>query len=155
MGRDSLILVPPLLERDHRGRSRMTKSSFDIQFSKLQLKWLFNDYLWPDATSLLRFSPPEDKRITAKARFAGSVDRPTAGATGALAVPCRSFLGNAIKAPRDCNQGRSRLSLQHRRPSKPWRVSVQSSEASLLRHSLISLMQVCWACASNQTLKNT
>ncbi|KAK9787001.1 hypothetical protein WJX73_002243 [Symbiochloris irregularis] len=84
--KDSLVLVPPLLERDHRGRSRMVKSSFDIQFSKLQLKWLFNDYLWPGANGLLRFSPEEDRRITAKARMGSSLEKLGAGAAGMLSV---------------------------------------------------------------------
>lgn len=83
--RDSHVLVPPLLERDHRGRSRMVKSSFDIQFSKLQLKWLFNDYLWPGANGLLRFSPAEDRRITAKARMGSSLEKLGANAAGTRA----------------------------------------------------------------------
>ena len=40
-----LVLVPPLFERDHRGRSRMTGSSYDWMFCKPGLKWLFNDYM--------------------------------------------------------------------------------------------------------------
>ena len=40
-----LVLVPPLFERDFRGRSRMTGSSYDWMFCKPGLKWLFNDYI--------------------------------------------------------------------------------------------------------------
>ena len=64
-----VVLVPPLLERDHRSRSRLTKSSYDYHFCKPQLKWLFLDYIWPGATGLLRFSPAEDRRVSVKARF--------------------------------------------------------------------------------------
>lgn len=77
-----VVLVPPLLERDHRGRSRMVKSSYDFQFSKPQLKWLFRDYLWGGASSLLRFSPPEDRRLSVKANFGTSLDAPGADAKG-------------------------------------------------------------------------
>ena len=69
-----VVLVPPLFERDHRGRSRMAKSSYDYQFCKPQLRWLFNDYLWPCATSLLRFSPAEDRRVSVKARLGTSLN---------------------------------------------------------------------------------
>lgn len=68
--RPEVVLVPPLLERDHRGRSRLTKSSYDFQFCKPQLKWLFLDYIKPGATGLLRFSPVEDPRVSVKARLA-------------------------------------------------------------------------------------
>ena len=78
-----VILVPPLLERDHRGRSRLCKSSFDLQFCKPQLKWLFSDYLWPGAGSLLRFSPAEDRRVSVKARFSNdSLDTVGSNTTG-------------------------------------------------------------------------
>ena len=33
-----LVLVPPLFERDHRGRSRMAKSSYDWLFAKPALR---------------------------------------------------------------------------------------------------------------------
>ena len=42
------VLVPPLFERDFRGRSRMTKSAYDWGFYKPGLKWLFNDYVKED-----------------------------------------------------------------------------------------------------------
>lgn len=51
-----LLLVPPLFERDFRGRSRMTKSSYDWMFCKPGLKWLMNDYIKPEAGyGLFRF----------------------------------------------------------------------------------------------------
>ena len=40
-----VVLVPPLFERDFRGRSRMTRSAYDWMFCKPGLKWLFNDYI--------------------------------------------------------------------------------------------------------------
>ena len=43
-----LVLVPPLFERDFRGRSRMTASAYDWMFCKPGLKWLFNDYIRHD-----------------------------------------------------------------------------------------------------------
>lgn len=50
-----LVLVPPLFERDFRGRSRMTKSSYDWLFCKPGLKWLLNNYIRKDeAHSILR-----------------------------------------------------------------------------------------------------
>ena len=81
-----VVLVPPLFERDHRGRSRMAKSSYDYQFCKPQLKWLFNDYLWDCATSLLRFSPAEDRRMTVKARLGTLLDSPGSGSSGGFAL---------------------------------------------------------------------
>lgn len=50
-----LLLVPPLFERDFRGRSRMARSSYDWMFCKPGLKWLFNDYIRQDeAYSIVR-----------------------------------------------------------------------------------------------------
>ena len=49
---------PPLFERDHKGRSRLAKSSYDFLFCKPNLRWLFNDYLPCGFKSLLHFSPP-------------------------------------------------------------------------------------------------
>lgn len=45
-----VVLVPPLFERDYKGRSRMAKSSYDTGFNKLRMKWLFNEYLLPKST---------------------------------------------------------------------------------------------------------
>ena len=83
-----VVLVPPLFERDHRGRSRMAKSSYDYHFCKPQLKWLFGDYLLPCASSLLRFSPPEDRRLTVKARFGASLESIGANPTGMCHTYC-------------------------------------------------------------------
>ena len=53
---EGIVLVPPLFERDFRGRSRMCKSSYDWLFCKPGLKWLFNDYIRADeAYCILRF----------------------------------------------------------------------------------------------------
>ena len=70
-----VVLVPPLFERDHKGRSRLAKSSYDFLFIKPNLRWLFNDYLPVGAVkSILYFSPPEDPRISVTARFKASVN---------------------------------------------------------------------------------
>ncbi len=72
---NDIVLVPPLFERDHKGRSRLAKSSYDFLFIKPNLRWLFNDYLPVGAVkSILYFSPPEDPRISVTARFKASVD---------------------------------------------------------------------------------
>ena len=72
---NEVVLVPPLFERDHKGRSRLAKSSYDFLFIKPNLRWLFNDYLPVGAVkSILYFSPPEDPRISVTARFKASVN---------------------------------------------------------------------------------
>ena len=38
-----VVLVPPIFERDFRGRSRMAKSGYHYQFGRPALKWLFHD----------------------------------------------------------------------------------------------------------------
>ena len=68
-----VVLVPPLFERDHRGRSRMANSSYDFLFAKPALKWLFHDYIDNDAHALLRLSPGEDPRVSITARFHSSL----------------------------------------------------------------------------------
>jgi hypothetical protein len=68
-----LVLVPPLFERDHRGRSRMAKSSYDWLFAKPALRWLFHDYLDNGARAIMRISPTEDPRISITARLANSL----------------------------------------------------------------------------------
>ena len=71
---NEVVLVPPLFERDHKGRSRLAKSSYDFLFCKPNLRWLFNDYLPIGAAkSILYFSPPEDPRISVTARLKASV----------------------------------------------------------------------------------
>ena len=87
-----VVLVPPLFERDHKGRSRLAKSSYDFLFIKPNLRWLFNDYIPVGAVkSILYFSPPEDPRISVTARFKASVDR-----------------GNKYVQLGDCKQGTAR-----------------------------------------------
>ncbi|DBA96333.1 hypothetical protein WJX82_004926 [Trebouxia sp. C0006] len=68
-----VVLVPPLFERDHRGRSRMANSSYDFLFAKPALKWLFHDYIDNNAHALLRLSPGEDPRVSITARFHSSL----------------------------------------------------------------------------------
>jgi len=68
-----VVLVPPLFERDHRGRSRMANSSYDFLFAKPALKWLFHDYIDNNAHALLRLSPGEDPRVSITARFDSSL----------------------------------------------------------------------------------
>ena len=87
-----VVLVPPLFERDHKGRSRLAKSSYDFLFIKPNLRWLFNDYIPVGAVkSILYFSPPEDPRISVTAKFKASVDR-----------------GNKYVQLGDCKQGTAR-----------------------------------------------
>ena len=52
------------------------KSSYDFQFAKPQLKWLFRDYNRADARSLVYFSPPEDPRVSITARIGASMEQP-------------------------------------------------------------------------------
>ena len=59
---NEVVLVPPLFERDHKGRSRLSKSSYDFLFCKPNLRWIFNDYLPCGLKTLLHFSPPEGRR---------------------------------------------------------------------------------------------
>ena len=66
---NEVVLVPPLFERDHKGRSRLSKSSYDFLFCKPNLRWLFNDYLPCGLKSLLHFSPPEDPRVSVTVRL--------------------------------------------------------------------------------------
>ncbi|KAL3162528.1 hypothetical protein ABBQ32_010183 [Trebouxia sp. C0010 RCD-2024] len=68
-----VVLVPPLFERDHRGRSRMANSSYDWLFAKPALRWLFHDYIDNNAHALLRLSPGEDPRVSITARFHSSL----------------------------------------------------------------------------------
>lgn len=72
--KNEVVLVPPLFERDHKGRSRLAKSSYDFLFCKPNLRWLFNDYLPCGVKSLLHFSPPDDPRISLTARLAASTN---------------------------------------------------------------------------------
>ncbi|KAK9838327.1 hypothetical protein WJX81_004859 [Elliptochloris bilobata] len=84
-----VVLVPPLFERDHKGRSRMAKSSYDFLFCKAQLKWLFNDYLRPGGRSLLHFSPAEDPRMSITARLRTDIERERLGQNSAGAATIR------------------------------------------------------------------
>ncbi|GBF92274.1 hypothetical protein Rsub_05357 [Raphidocelis subcapitata] len=70
------VLVPPLFERDLKARSRMVKSSYDYQFAKPALRWLFNDYYGEGLNSVLYFAPTVDPRVSVKAKI-GSADAGT------------------------------------------------------------------------------
>ncbi|GAB4816115.1 hypothetical protein N2152v2_003161 [Parachlorella kessleri] len=65
----NVVLVPPLLDRERKGRSRFAKSSYDRLFAKPQLNILFGDYLAQDVRGLLHFTPPEDERISVLAKL--------------------------------------------------------------------------------------
>ena len=66
----SVVLVPPLLERDRKGRSRYSQSSYDCLFSQPQLSALFDDYLYQDERAVLHFSPQqEDQHVSVVAKL--------------------------------------------------------------------------------------
>ena len=79
----AVVLVPPLLERERKGRSRFAKSSYDRLFGKPQLAMLFGDYLSNDIRGVIHFAPPEDERINVTAKL--GVPRPAAFAYAASA----------------------------------------------------------------------
>ncbi|KAI3430560.1 hypothetical protein D9Q98_005153 [Chlorella vulgaris] len=76
-----VVLVPPLLERERKGRSRFAKSSYGRLFGKPALAQLFGDYLGSDIRGLIHFSPPEDQRISVTAKL--GVPRPETFAAAA------------------------------------------------------------------------
>ncbi|KAL4515886.1 hypothetical protein Ndes2526B_g00602 [Nannochloris sp. 'desiccata'] len=65
----SVVLVPPLIDSRERGRSRFAKSSYDRAFGQQQMRILFNDFLPYDTRGTLRFSPPEDRRVSVVAKL--------------------------------------------------------------------------------------
>ncbi|PSC76152.1 solanesyl diphosphate synthase [Micractinium conductrix] len=80
-----VVLVPPLLERERKGRSRFAKSSYEYLFAKPQLKQLFGDYLGGDLRGIISFSPPEDQRVNVTAKL--GVPRPGAYSPAAGGKP--------------------------------------------------------------------
>ncbi|KDD75977.1 hypothetical protein H632_c410p0 [Helicosporidium sp. ATCC 50920] len=58
----SVVLVPPILEKARKNRSRFAKSSYDRQFVQPQIKRLFETYAVPGAHGTLNLVPPEDPR---------------------------------------------------------------------------------------------
>eukprot|EP00898_Chlorokybus_atmophyticus_P008722 jgi/Chlat1/8851/Chrsp91S08180 len=60
-----VVLVPPLFERDLRGRNRMAKSSYDFLFSKHARARLFGDYFADTRRAGLQIflRPPEDNTV--------------------------------------------------------------------------------------------
>lgn len=82
-----LVLVPPLFERDFRGRSRMTGSSYDWMFCKPGLKWLFNDYMrQKDTFGIWRLRPSDDPRLTVHARLSVLNKELKTGSNGRMAL---------------------------------------------------------------------
>lgn len=68
------------------GRSRFTKSAYDLNFCKQRLHWLFADYLLPGPRLWLLLSPPEDERVSISARLGSSYVPPSLfGAKASLA----------------------------------------------------------------------
>ena len=64
----AVVLVPPMLERDLKGRTRFAKSSYDSLCCKKGLDRLMGAYLDTGISSTLYFSPPQDPNISCKAR---------------------------------------------------------------------------------------
>ena len=67
-----VVLVPPIFERDFRGRSRMAKSGYHYQFGRPALKWLFHDYLQGNdgGWSRVDLRPAEDPRVVTRLKVA-------------------------------------------------------------------------------------
>ena len=67
-----VVLVPPIFERDFRGRSRMAKSGYHYQFGRPALKWLFHDYLQGNdgGWSRVDLRPAEDPRVITRLKVA-------------------------------------------------------------------------------------
>jgi hypothetical protein len=93
----AVVLVPPLLERERKGRSRFAKSSYDRLFGKPQLAMLFGDYLSNDIRGVIHFGPPEDERINVTAKL--GVPRPAAFAYAASAAGERPGRAGKAAAP--------------------------------------------------------
>ncbi|KAK9833715.1 hypothetical protein WJX74_003604 [Apatococcus lobatus] len=85
-GPPQVVLVPPLFERDHRGRGRMSRSSYDTLFCKPALRWLFQDYLAEGLQSVMRFAPPEDPKVSVNFRFGASLKELGSNSAGSLAL---------------------------------------------------------------------
>ena len=64
--------MPPIFERDFRGRSRMAKSGYHYQFARPALKWLFHDYLQGNdgGWSRVDLRPAEDPRVITRLKVA-------------------------------------------------------------------------------------
>ena len=76
------------------------KSSYDFQFAKPQLKWLFRDYNRANARSLLYFSPPEDPRVSITARLGASIEQPGKDSQGtAIWISTWTYSSAAARGP--------------------------------------------------------
>ncbi|GIL67175.1 hypothetical protein Vafri_20616 [Volvox africanus] len=64
-----VVLVPPLFERDVRGLSRFCQSSYDYLGNRKQLTRLLRDHLSPELRGMLLLSPPDDSRISVRAKM--------------------------------------------------------------------------------------
>ncbi|GLI63505.1 hypothetical protein VaNZ11_006488 [Volvox africanus] len=64
-----VVLVPPLFQRDVRGLSRFCQSSYDYLGNRKQLTRLLRDHLSPELGGMLLLSPPDDPRISVRAKM--------------------------------------------------------------------------------------
>ncbi|PNW79542.1 hypothetical protein CHLRE_08g358552v5 [Chlamydomonas reinhardtii] len=64
-----VVLVPPFFQRDVRGLSRFCRSSYDYLGSRKQLSRLLRDHLQPEVRGGLLLSPPDDQRVSVRARL--------------------------------------------------------------------------------------
>ncbi|KAG2430984.1 hypothetical protein HYH02_013516 [Chlamydomonas schloesseri] len=64
-----VVLVPPFFQRDVRGLSRFCRSSYDYLASRKQLSRLLRDHLQPEVRGGLLLSPPDDQRVSVRARL--------------------------------------------------------------------------------------
>ncbi|GIL82275.1 hypothetical protein Vretimale_7241 [Volvox reticuliferus] len=64
-----VVLVPPLFQRDVRGLSRFCRSSYDYLGNRKQLTRLLRDHLSPELRGMLLLSPPDDPRVSVRAKM--------------------------------------------------------------------------------------
>jgi hypothetical protein len=65
----AVVLVPPLIDSRERGRSKFAKSPYDLLFAKPQLRLLLEEHLRPNILGAVRFTPPEDPRLSVSAKL--------------------------------------------------------------------------------------
>ncbi|EFJ46422.1 hypothetical protein VOLCADRAFT_93196 [Volvox carteri f. nagariensis] len=64
-----VVLVPPFFQRDVRGLSRFCRSSYDYLGNRKQLSRLLRDHLSSDLCGRLLLSPPDDPRVSVRAKL--------------------------------------------------------------------------------------
>ncbi|GLC46811.1 hypothetical protein PLESTM_001928800 [Pleodorina starrii] len=64
-----VVLVPPFFQRDVRGLSRFCHSSYDYLANRKQLSRLLRDHLTPKLRGTLLLSPPDDPRVSVRAKL--------------------------------------------------------------------------------------